>query len=227
MIFGTYGAALAGFVMSATPEWTYTPPRRGHTLVILSLLWLPGRLIGSGGADALVPVATLTDLIVLGLLFWYVLKALIERGSTRHASFAVWISLLWLAELGIRLAWINGMTDLAARQLHAALMIFLIFFSLAMARINVVIINLALDPSGETTPYRPHPGRQNLTAALVSIYAIAALFAPASAVPAFLALAAAASFSTDWPNGSSAVPSSGPRFSRLPAPTPLRRPDSC
>ena len=50
---------------------------------------------------------------------------------------------------------------------------------IAIARINVVIINLALDPSGETTPYRPHPGRQNLTAALVAVYAIAALVAPA------------------------------------------------
>jgi uncharacterized protein involved in response to NO len=65
---------------------------------------------------------------------------------------------------------------------------------LAIARINVVVINLALDPGGETTPYRPHPGRQNLTAGLVALYAIAALLAPGSIVPAYLALAAAAAF---------------------------------
>lgn len=194
MIFGTYGAALAGFLMSATPEWTDTPPRRGRTLLVLLFLWLTGRLIGFVGADALVAVAALTDLTFLGLLFWYVLKALIERGSMRHSSFAVWVGLLWLTELAIRLAWLNGMMDIASQLLHAALMIFLIFFSLAVARINVVIINLALDPSGETTPYRPHPGRQNLTAALVAVYAIAALVAPASTVPAYLALAAAAAF---------------------------------
>ena len=28
MIFGTYGAALAGFLTSAVPEWTDTRPRR-------------------------------------------------------------------------------------------------------------------------------------------------------------------------------------------------------
>lgn len=194
MIFGAYGAALAGFLMSATPEWTDTAPRRGRTLLMLLFFWLPGRVIGFVGADALVPLAAITDLIFLGLLFWYVLKALIDRGSTRHTSFAVWVGLLWLTELAIRLAWLNGMTDIASRLLHAALMVFLIFFSLAIARINVVIINLALDPSGETTPYRPHPGRQNLTAALVAVYAIAALVAPASTVPAYLALAAAAAF---------------------------------
>jgi uncharacterized protein involved in response to NO len=194
MIFGTYGAALAGFLTSAVPEWTDTPPRRGRALLALLSLWLPGRVIGIFGFDALVPVAAGTDLAFLGLLFWYVLKALIDRGSTRHASFAGWVALLWLMELLIRLAWLAGVTDIAGRLLHASVMIFVVLFSLALARINVVVINLALDPSGETSPYRPHPGRQNLTAGLVAIYAMAALIAPNSTVPAYLALAAAAAF---------------------------------
>jgi uncharacterized protein involved in response to NO len=194
MIFGTYGAALAGFLTSAVAEWTDTRPRHGRSLLILLFLWLTGRIIGLVGLDALIAVATVTDLTFLGLLFWYVLSALIARGSTRHSSFAVWVGLFWLLELGIRLAWLAGMTDLAGRLLHAALMVFLVFFSLAVARINVVVINLALDPSGETTPYRPHPGRQNLAAGLVAIYAVAALAAPTSTVPAYLALAAAAAF---------------------------------
>lgn len=194
MIFGTYGAALAGFLTAAVPEWADTRPRQGRALLLLLILWLPGRVIGLVGFDALIALATATDLAFLGVLFWYVLKALIERGSTRHASFAVWVGLFWLLELGVRFGWLAGMTDLSGRLLHTALVLFLIFFSLAIARINVVVINLALDPSGETTPYRPHPGRQNLTAGLVSLYALAALVAPASAVPAYLALAAAAAF---------------------------------
>lgn len=194
MIFGTYGAALAGFLTSAVPEWTDTPPRQGPSLLLLVFLWLPGRIIGLLGFDAFIIVAAATDLAFLGVLFWYVLKALIERGSTRHASFAVWVALFWAIELGIRVAWLTGVTELSGRLLQTSLMIFLVFFSLAVARINVVVINLALDPGGETTPYRPHPGRQNLTAGLVALYAIAALLAPGSIVPAYLALAAAAAF---------------------------------
>lgn len=194
MIFGTYGAALAGFLTSAVPEWTDTPPRRGRSLLLLFFLWLPGRIVGLLGADALIIVAAATDLAFLGLLFWFVLKALIERGSTRHASFAVWVALFWAMELGIRGAWLAGLTDLSGRLLQSSLMVFLVFFSLAVARVNVVVINLALDPSGETTPYRPHPGRQNLTAGLVALYAVGALLAPGSTVPAYLALAAAAAF---------------------------------
>jgi uncharacterized protein involved in response to NO len=86
------------------------------------------------------------------------------------------------------------MYDMAGKLLHAALMIFLIFFALAVARINVAVINLALDPSGDTTPYRPHPGRQNLAAGMVTIYAFAAFAFPHSVAPAYLALAAAAAF---------------------------------
>src|SRR5690606_18801480 len=88
MIFGTYGAALAGFLTSAVAEWTDTPPRHGRSLLILFFLWLPGRIVGLLGFDTLVVVAAATDLGFLGLLFWYVLSALIKRGSSRHTSFA-------------------------------------------------------------------------------------------------------------------------------------------
>jgi uncharacterized protein involved in response to NO len=194
MIYGVYGAALAGFLTSAMPEWTDTPPRHGRSLIALLLLWLPGRVVGFFGIDSLVAVAAATDLGFLGLLFWFVLQPLIARRTTRHASFAVWLALLIAIESALRLSWLAGMPDLAARLLHGALMVFLIFFSLALSRINVVVINLALDPTGESTPYRPHPGRQNLAAILVSLYAIAAFAFPSSAVSAYLALAAAAAF---------------------------------
>ncbi len=194
MIFGTYGAALAGFLTSAVPEWTDTRPRRGPALLLLLLLWLPGRAIGLAGVEAMVAVAGATDLAFLSLLFWYVLAPLLERRSTRHASFAVWAGLFVIVELCIRLAWLYGMHDMAGKLLHAALMIFLIFFALAVARINVAVINLALDPSGDTTPYRPHPGRQNLAAGMVTLYALATLAFPQSVAPSYLALAAAATF---------------------------------
>lgn len=194
MIYGTYGAVLAGFLTSAMPEWTDTPPRRGRALLLLLALWLPGRIIGVVGIEALMVVAALTDIAFLGVLLWYVVAALLARGSMRHTSFAVWLLLFLLIEAGIYAAWFVGAVALAERLIQTALFVFLVFLSLALARINVVVINLALDPSGETTPYRPHPGRQNLTAGLVAIYAMVALAAPTSKVSAYLAIAAAAAF---------------------------------
>ena len=118
---------------------------------------------------------------------------MLERRSTRHLSFPVWCA---LRRRGDRhpIAWLVGDHELSGRLLAVALGIFLVFFSLSVARINVVVINLALDPSGETTPYRPHPGRQNLAAGLVALYLCALLALPESLAPAFLALAAGAAF---------------------------------
>ncbi|WEX08544.1 NnrS family protein [Chelativorans sp. AA-79] len=194
MIFGTYGAALAGFLTSAVPEWTDTRPRQGASLVALFAFWLPGRLVGLLGADALMAVAAITDFTFLSLLMWFAITPMIERRSTRHASFVTWIVLLAATEAAIRMAWISGQFDLSARLLQTALLIFVLLFALALSRINVVVLNLALDPSGETTPYRPHPGRQNLAAAATALFGATSLAFPGSQAPAFLALAAGAAF---------------------------------
>lgn len=194
MIFGTYGAALAGFLASAVAEWTDTRPRAGKDLLRLFVLWLPGRIAGILGAEALIGFAGITDLVFLYLLGWFVIAPMIERRSLRHASFPVWLVLLGALETAIRVAWILGDLDLSARLLQAAILVFVVLFALALGRINVVVFNLALDLSGETTPYRPHPGRQNLAAAATALYASATLLFPASQAPAYLALAAGCAF---------------------------------
>jgi uncharacterized protein involved in response to NO len=194
MIYGTYGAALVGFLTSAAAEWTDTPPRQGRDLLLLLGLWLPGRIVGVLGADTLVWFAAATDLGFLGLLGWFVARPMIDRRSTRHASFVLWIVLLGAVEIAIRATWIMGALDLSARLLQTALLIFVVLFASALGRINVAVLNLALDPSGKTTPYRPHPGRQNLAAAMTALYALASLLFPESQAPAFLALAAGCTF---------------------------------
>lgn len=194
MIFGTYGMALAGFLTTAVPEWTDTARRRGRDLLLLVGLWLPGRLAGLVGADALAGITGLTDAAFLLLLTWYIGKPMLDRRSTRHLSFPIWCGLFTAIEIAIRVAWIAEAYELSSQLLGAALAVFLVFFSLSVARINVAVINLALDPSRETTPYRPHPGRQNLAAGLVALYAVSLLALTNSAAPAFLALAAGAAF---------------------------------
>ncbi|MDJ1160266.1 NnrS family protein [Chelatococcus sp. SYSU_G07232] len=194
MIFGTYGAALAGFLTSAVPEWTDTPPRQGRDLLLLLGLWLPGRLIGVLGADDAIWLAGAADVAFLSLLAWFAAAPMITRRSLRHGSFVAWLCLLCVAEAGIRIAWMVGAHDLSGRLLAAAVLVFLVLLALALGRINVVVLNLALDPSGGATPYRPHPGRQNLAAALTTLYGLAGLLFPESQGPAFLALAAGSAF---------------------------------
>lgn len=194
MIFGTYGMALAGFLASAVPEWTDTRPVRGSMLLCLAAFWLPARLVGAVGADALSLAAAFFDLGFLLAVAAVIGKAMLERRTTKHLAFLFWLLAFAVAEAGVRYGWLIGDIALSARFLEAALCVFIVLFSLSAARINVVVINTALDPSGETTPYRPHPGRRHTAGAMTTLYMVAALAFPESDVSAWLALAAGAAF---------------------------------
>jgi uncharacterized protein involved in response to NO len=163
-------------------------------LLLLAGLWLPGRAVGALGIDALVVPAAATDAAFLALLLWYAAAPMLARRSARHASIVVWTAVLLAADLVCRAAWVAGEWGLSARALYAALCAFAILFALALSRVNVVVVNLALDPSGESTPYRPHPGRQNLAAGMIALHLAATSLLPSSAVGAWLALAAAGAF---------------------------------
>ncbi|NRP21498.1 hypothetical protein LPJGGPFB_04757 [Ensifer adhaerens] len=194
MLFGTYGMALAGFLASAVPEWTDTNPTRSRALVMFALLWLPGRIVGVVGWDALSLFAGLTDMVFYCALLVVIIRPMIARRTTNHLSFVFWLSAFVFAEAGIRIAWFLGEYELSARFIDAALSIFVVFFSLSAARISVVVINLALDPTGASSPYRPHPGRRHAASAMVSAYIVLSLLLPHSLVPGWIALAAGAAF---------------------------------
>nr|WP_258868118.1 NnrS family protein [Alkalilimnicola ehrlichii] len=72
MVFGFAGAGLAGFLLTAAPDFTGTRPVTGKALLILIVLWLAGRLAlwASGWLGLL--TAAVTNLTFLGLLIAYV-----------------------------------------------------------------------------------------------------------------------------------------------------------
>ncbi|MFN3400684.1 MAG: NnrS family protein, partial [Ferrovibrio sp.] len=44
-LFGYLGAVLAGFLLTAVPDWTGRPPLDGWSLGALTILWLVGRVV--------------------------------------------------------------------------------------------------------------------------------------------------------------------------------------
>lgn len=58
-------------------------------------------------------------------------------------------------------------------------LVYLGLLGLVLARITVPVTNLVLDPSEETSPYRPHPGRRNLAPGLVALAVAGTLWAAA------------------------------------------------
>ncbi|WP_449044851.1 NnrS family protein [Paracoccus versutus] len=194
MIFGAWGAALLGFLTTAAPEWSDTPRLRGRPLWVLAALWGLARIAGLLGADLLVLPAMLADLAWLVLLLAYLLKVSLQQRTTRLLSFAGWLFALALAGLMVRMAMLAGQAEAAAEWLRIAGLVFLGLLSLALARISVPVTNIVLDPSESTSPFRPHPGRLNLSAGLVALALAGQVAGLSPAVAGFLWIAAGAAF---------------------------------
>ncbi len=194
MLAGAFGAALIGFVTTAAPEWTDTEPLRGRKLWILAGLWGIGRAIGLLGWDGMGAVGAVADLAWLILLVVYLLRLSIVRGTDRLLAFAFWISILVGFTATARMAFIWGALDLAVRTVHLLGFAFLGLLAVALARITVPVTNLVLDPSEETSPFRPHPGRMNLASGLVLIAITGELVGLSPAVSGYLLIAAGAAF---------------------------------
>lgn len=194
MIWGSYGAALIGFLTTGFPEWTDTEPPRGRPLWLLAGAWGLARLIGLVGMDALTVPAALADLAwLLGLLI-YGIRISVRKQTDELRAFLFWLALLTLAEGVIRFQMILGDPSAAVRAAQAGGLILLAFLGLALARITVQVTNRVLDPTELTSPFRPHPGRLNLAPGLVALAVAAEALGASPAVSGWLFLAAGAGF---------------------------------
>jgi uncharacterized protein involved in response to NO len=194
MIFGAFGAALLGFVLSAMPEWTDTRRIAGGTLWVLAATWLGARIIGVAGADALVAIAAGLDALLFAGLAAYASWLTWLRPAARLPAFAAWLWGFAAAAVAVRIGFLRGDPALASAALHAGLLVFLVLFALSLARILPVVLNLVLDPSQASTPFRPHPGRRHLAAGMVALALAGHLLGLSPAAQGFLLLGAGVAF---------------------------------
>ena len=194
MLVGAFGAALIGFLTTAVPEWTDTPPLRGWPLWGLAGLWSAGRVVGALGWDGLSAIGALADLAWMLVLFGYLLHLSIRRRADRLLAFLFWLGVLIACLVMARGAFLTADIDRAAMAVHLIGYAFLGLLGIALARITVPVTNLVLDPTETSSPFRPHPGRLNLAPGLVAV-AIAGQFAGLSpSVTGYLLIAAGAAF---------------------------------
>lgn len=83
-MFGYVGAVVAGFVLTAVPNWTRRPPLRGLPLALLVGLWLAGR--AAVALSALLPwqAVALTDLSLPLALLLFLAREVIRARNWRN-----------------------------------------------------------------------------------------------------------------------------------------------
>lgn len=96
MLFGFVSAMIAGFLLTAVPNWTGEPAKKGAPLVLLSTLWLSARclLLTTGSW-----LTTIVDLAFFPVLFGYLFPPLWRKGQVKTLIFVPVLLTLWTGNL--------------------------------------------------------------------------------------------------------------------------------
>ena len=99
MLFGFVMAAVAGFLLTAIPNWTGRLPVRGYRLAVLAGLWLLGRLACLISADLPAWLAVLADLAFPTALLAVAAREIIAGRNWRNLPMTAPLVLFTIADL--------------------------------------------------------------------------------------------------------------------------------
>ncbi|MBR9970491.1 NnrS family protein [Magnetospirillum sulfuroxidans] len=111
MVFGFAGAAIAGFLLTAVPNWTNSHHISGKPLMLLFFLWLAGRLAFTLSGFLPAVLVALVDLSFLPLLAMMMARPLLSAGKWRNIAFLPILALFTLANLSVHLHILFGLGD--------------------------------------------------------------------------------------------------------------------
>ncbi len=200
MVFGFAGAALAGFLLTAVPDWTSTPAVTGRRLQALAALWLLARLAAwLTGVLGPAPMAVL-NLTFLAAVASAVARPLWRGALGRHRVFLPLILCLIGVEAAVYAYWIAGDPAEVRALLNGAVGIFLMLILAALGRISMVIVNLALDEDDRQS-FLARPPLRRFAMSVLAIFLVVDYMLPHSTTSGWAALAAAAAILNllnDW-----------------------------
>jgi len=102
MLFGFAAAGVAGFFLTAVPNWTGASYVRGLPLMTLAGVWLLGRIAMHAGGAVPPGVAAAIDLAFLPMLAALVAPPLLRNGIGRNAFLLVVLLALWGADAAMQ-----------------------------------------------------------------------------------------------------------------------------
>jgi uncharacterized protein involved in response to NO len=190
MVFGFIAAAIAGFMLTAVPSWTGERGFAGRPLMVLTGLWLAGRVafaLGDALPTAVIVVAELS--FVPGLLV--VLAPSILRSSNRNWPLLLVLLVFWCADVTFAYAALTGQSVLAGTALRGSLGAVLILITIIGGRIVPAFTGNALRASGTVVTMRSSRSLEVVVIALTAGYVLADIAAPFGKVSGIAAAAAA------------------------------------
>ncbi|MDO4904923.1 MAG: NnrS family protein [Lautropia sp.] len=215
LILGVSMAAVAGFVLTAVPEFTQTPAFAKSETRRLVFYWLLARMAFWATpwwpAPALVS-AFMANIVLLSRLFWMIRPRIWQAPGRRHQGFIWGLAALYVTTGGF---YVDVQRDPEVmRWLHASLGVMLTLIVVAMSRISMTIVNDSIDlyerehPShgtedgdGARTGYLARPPRRHMAVFCISLFTLMQWHDPSNPVVGWLALASSAAMLNllnDW-----------------------------
>jgi uncharacterized protein involved in response to NO len=202
LIFGFVMAALAGFISTATPEFTGSKEVDGGQLLALVLLWLAARIcFWASGLWGIWP-ALLTGLALPVYLLLLLTPPIWNAPGRKHASFVYILALLTVIEAGFFASALRSGATLP--WLYAAIGTVMALIIVAMSRISMRIINGAeegIQILDEEVSYLARPPRRNMAIFAIGLFTATEFVIPGNPITGWFALAAAAAMLNllnDW-----------------------------
>lgn len=172
MIFGYGAAAIAGFLLTAAPNWTKSGPEPWTFFAFTSGLWLAGRIVMFWSGALPVGLVASVDLLFLPILAGRILQTLLKRPKPQQLILLVAIMIFWSGNLLVHLEWLGLTQDTVDQGLRGGLLALCALIMILGGRVTPAFTTNAMRRAGEDT----HLPRNPVPLAVLSI-------APALAVP--------------------------------------------
>lgn len=204
MLLGFGLAAVAGFVLTAVPEFTSTVAFGRQVGFGFLLLWLAARLsFWLSGVIGPWPAALCNSAFAIALLVLLAPRLLGDPLRRQYGFFGGLVALA-LVTVGFNIDAVSGQYPM--RWLHATAGVMMVLIVVAMSRISMRILNDAIQARRDAghdvdEDYRARPPRRNLAIFCISLFTLAEWLTLPAPLNGWLALAAAAAMFNllnDW-----------------------------
>lgn len=190
MLFGVVAAAIAGFLLTAAPNWTATDRAHGRALALLWALWLAGRLgyvLLDPYADSNIAlIVRLVDLAFLPGVALAIAAPIIETGNRRNRVMIVLLGVLFIANLA------HAIPEFNATASRLTIDLVMLMMALVGGRITPAFTRNWLKLRGhDGALVVSRPGLDMAALGLLVLVAALGQFVPASPVTAAVAALAA------------------------------------
>jgi len=190
MLFGFTAAAIAGFLLTAVPNWTGSRGHAGPKLAALFTLWVAGRLALSPLLPVPASLAAVVDVAFFPALAAMVLPSILIARNKRNYVF---LGMLILLTLGSALFHLDRLDRLPGAWATGRLLtvdVVLLMVALIGGRIVPSFTSSALRREGRAVEIPPGGLVDKAALGLLIVLAVADLVRPEGAAAGFLALAA-------------------------------------